>query len=94
MEKYMTRLLYPKTSHMDFNIGSALHYASKGEGILFDVKFFTSDEFAQLQANLEVEDKGDSKSYDFGLVTNKIKEIKPELYYARNEQGEPIWVKS
>ena len=90
----MTRLLYPKTSHMDFNIGSALHYASKGEGILFDVKFFTSDEFAQLQANLEVEDKGDSKSYDFGLVTNKIKEINSELYYARNEQGEPIWVKS
>ena len=46
MEKYMTTLLYPKTSHMDFNIGSALHYASKGEGILFNVEFFASEEFA------------------------------------------------
>jgi hypothetical protein len=33
-------LIQPKSSHMDFNIGAALKYASKGEGILFDTSFY------------------------------------------------------
>jgi asparagine synthetase B (glutamine-hydrolysing) len=28
----LKKLIQPKSSHMDYNIGSALHYASKGEG--------------------------------------------------------------
>jgi len=30
---------------MDFNIACALHYASKGEGYLFDEKYFDSVHF-------------------------------------------------
>jgi asparagine synthetase B (glutamine-hydrolysing) len=45
-ERNFLRLLSPKTSHMDFNIGCALHFASKGEGFVFDTKFFDSIEFA------------------------------------------------
>jgi hypothetical protein len=33
---------------MDFNIGCALHCASKGEGYLVEKKFFESQEFADL----------------------------------------------
>ena len=47
-EAYITRLIYPKVSHMDFNIGSALHFASKSEGYLFDINFFDSPEYAEL----------------------------------------------
>lgn len=34
------RLISPKSSHMDFNIATALHYASKGEGFLFNNEYF------------------------------------------------------
>ena len=47
-ESCTTKLLYPKNSHMDFNIGSALHFASKGEGYAFNKHFFDSDAFADL----------------------------------------------
>lgn len=33
---------------MDFNIAAALHYASKGEGKLFDIAFYDSDMFKQI----------------------------------------------
>ena len=93
-ESYIGRLIYPKVSHMDFNISSALHFASKSEGYLFDVNFFDFAEYAELKGKLEVQAEGDTNSYDFGLVTNKIQEINQNLYYARDENGEPIWVKS
>ena len=35
-EKKIIKLIYPKLTHMDFNIGAALHLASKGEGILYN----------------------------------------------------------
>jgi asparagine synthetase B (glutamine-hydrolysing) len=41
-ESSLLELLSPKTSHMDFNIGSALHFASKGEGYIFDRSFYDS----------------------------------------------------
>jgi len=39
---FMMKLTSPKTSHMDFNIGSALHFASKAEGYVFDKAFFAT----------------------------------------------------
>ena len=42
------KLIQPKSSHMDYNIATALHYASKGEGFLFDNSFFDSDYFKAL----------------------------------------------
>jgi len=42
------KLIQPKSSHMDYNIATALHYASKGEGFLFDSSFFDSDYFKAL----------------------------------------------
>jgi len=47
-EQYIMDLVAPKQSHMDFNIGCALHCASKGEGYLVEKKFFESQEFADL----------------------------------------------
>ena len=35
-EKKIIKLIYPKLTHMDFNIGAALHLASKGEGVLYN----------------------------------------------------------
>ena len=83
-EDFIGKLIYPKSTHMDFNIACALHYASKCEGFFFDTSFYDSEAFTELQAMLNVEAKGDQSSYDFGLVTNKIKEIDPNLYYAKN----------
>jgi len=34
-EKKIIQLIYPKLTHMDFNIGAALHLASQGDGILY-----------------------------------------------------------
>ena len=50
------KLIAPKSSHMDFNIASALHYASKGEGELFDVAYYESDHFKETLARLETRD--------------------------------------
>jgi asparagine synthetase B (glutamine-hydrolysing) len=36
-------LLSPKTSHMDFNIACALHFASRGEGYMVRDAYFLSD---------------------------------------------------
>lgn len=80
-------LLAPKTSHMDFNIGCALHFASKGEGFLFDPIFYESEKFLEIKSLLEAPVEGDKSSYDYGLVTNKIQQIDPELYYFKNEAG-------
>lgn len=33
---------------MDFNIGAALKYASKGEGVLFDTSFYQTDCFKEI----------------------------------------------
>jgi asparagine synthetase B (glutamine-hydrolysing) len=41
-------LIRPKSSHMDFNIACALHYASKGEGFLFDNDYFDSEHFKEI----------------------------------------------
>ena len=32
----MLNLIYPKETHMDFNIASLLNFISKGEGVLFE----------------------------------------------------------
>ena len=48
-EKELLELMEPKTSHMDFNIGCALHYASKGEGYLFNPDYFKSDAFSKIK---------------------------------------------
>ena len=88
-EDYIMSLVAPKQSHMDFNIGCALHFASKGEGYLVDKKFFDSQEFRDLKELVDEKPEGkENGSYDFGLITNKIKRIEPGLY--RTEQ----WVKS
>ena len=52
-ESYLRDLIAPKGSHMDFNIGCALHYASKCEGYLFDTAFFETEEFTTLIAAVE-----------------------------------------
>ena len=33
IENYLLNLIYPKSTHMDFNISAVLHYGSLGEGI-------------------------------------------------------------
>ena len=87
-------LLHPKQSHMDFNVGAALHFASKGQGFLFDDAFLQSDLFGELLAKLDTEQTGDSNSYDFGVVTNKITHIDPDKYYAHTPLGTPLQVTS
>lgn len=44
----LRRLISPKSSHMDFNIACALHYASKGEGFLFKNDYFGSEQFKEI----------------------------------------------
>ena len=35
-ENKLLNLIHPKMTHMDFNISTALHLASKGEGYAYD----------------------------------------------------------
>ncbi len=84
------KLLTPNNSHMDYNIGTALHYASRGEGYLFDEIFFETEEFMKLLKKITASEPGTEKqkgSYDFGLVTNKVQSIPTNLYYG-------AWLKS
>jgi hypothetical protein len=37
---------------MDFNIGGALHYASKGEGWLFNTEYYESEHFKSILLQL------------------------------------------
>ena len=41
IETYLKEVIYPKNSHMDFNIACALYFASKCEGYLFNDEYFT-----------------------------------------------------
>ena len=68
---------------MDFNITAALHFASKGEGYLLDEAFFETEAFAKLMAKLSAgpDASQDRNSYDYGVITNKINLIDPNLYY-------------
>ena len=45
IEPRIYELISPKSSHMDFNIACALHYASKGEGFLFNDAYFEDNDF-------------------------------------------------
>ena len=36
VEKQLLKLIYPKLTHMDFNISIVLNLATKGEGYLYD----------------------------------------------------------
>ena len=70
-------LLYPKNSHMDFNIGTALRSAASGWGKLLDTSFFESETFAQMKSAIEesVESKSNQeevKSYDEDLITKTL----------------------
>jgi hypothetical protein len=38
-------LIQPKSSHMDFNIASALNFATRGEGIEFQPAYFLTADF-------------------------------------------------
>ena len=51
-EDFIGSLIYPKSTHMDFNIACALHYASKCCGYLFDTDFYQSESYEKLQAML------------------------------------------
>ena len=35
-QERLIKVIYPKTTHMDFNIANALYFATSGEGYLFD----------------------------------------------------------
>jgi hypothetical protein len=85
LDSDLRALLSPKTSHMDFNIACALHFASKGEGYLVRDEYFMSDEGMKGLALIEVAHgekaeapgryeevkRGNSKakSYDYGMIT-------------------------
>lgn len=43
LDSDLRALLSPKSSHMDFNIACALHFASKGEGYLVRDEYFMSE---------------------------------------------------
>jgi asparagine synthetase B (glutamine-hydrolysing) len=54
--QYLQDLMAPKSSHMDFNIACALHYASKCKGYEFDKNFYKTEEFKKLLVALNGED--------------------------------------
>jgi len=41
-EEEMMKLIFPSSTHMDFNISSALKYAAEGKGSLLDPLIFKS----------------------------------------------------
>ena len=53
IEDFIMDLCSPKHSLMDFNIAAALHFASKGEGYLFNTEFYETEDFANLSELLE-----------------------------------------
>jgi len=48
IEDHLQALIYPKSSHMDFNIAAALHFASKCEGFKVNEEYFEEPEFKEL----------------------------------------------
>lgn len=52
-ETFLMNLCYPKTSLMDFNIAACLHFASKGQGYVFNTDFFATEEYSVLLDKLE-----------------------------------------
>ena len=44
-EEKMKKLIYPKRSHMDFNIASALNIAAQGKGRVFNPEYYESENF-------------------------------------------------
>lgn len=97
-ESLIMELCYPKESLMDFNIAAALHFASKGEGYLFNDNFFDTDQFTNLTAKLNSacgqDGPTDKSSYDYGVITNKISSIDQTLYYFADHNNKPKWVVS
>lgn len=47
IEASLYEIISPKSSHMDFNIACALHYASKGEGYRFNDVYFEDSNFKE-----------------------------------------------
>lgn len=104
LDSDLRALLSPKTSHMDFNIACALHFASKGEGYLVRDEYFMSDEGmkglaliegahgrkAEAPGRDEEVKRGNSKakSYDYGMITEAVSRVDPGEY--RGEE----WVRS
>ena len=87
IEPRLYDLLSPKSSHMDFNIACALHYASKGEGFLFNDAYFEDPAFKadyskiseafQVKATVDRAEemkKGNSKakSFDYGMISEAV----------------------
>ena len=99
----MQSLIYPKESHMDFNIACALHFASKCEGYLVREEYFEEElfqaDYLKVMGVFDAKRGSDrveqvaagntkAKSYDYGLITSAVKKVDPLLY--RSE----TWVKS
>lgn len=101
VEKALMKLIHPKTSHMDFNIACALHFASRCQGYLVKDSYFEGEEFTRDWDKVmgvfdskrgldrqEMVEQGNkmAKSYDFGLISSAVTSIAPELY--RTDQWE------
>lgn len=91
----MQSLIYPKDSHMDFNIACALHFASKCEGYLVNEDYFESDifqeDFFKIMGVFDHKKSSDratevtggnqkAKSYDYGMISTAVTKVDPALY--------------
>ena len=52
-EEHVYRRVYPQSTHLDFNIGAVLHYASRGEGYLYTTN---SEEGAQDKDEIQADE--------------------------------------
>ena len=103
-EPHLQALLSPKSSHMDFNIACALHFASKAAGYQVAQEYFESPAFLQALELIEgaqsLKREGPdreeevkngnarAKSYDYGMITQAVSRVEPAEY--RGQQ----WVQS
>jgi len=79
IEEDIMNLIYPSNTHMDFNIASALKFASEGKGYKLSPEFFEKDEFKEFLVLLdnEISQKlllniEEQKSFDEGIITKFI----------------------
>ena len=95
-ESDLQKLIYPKQSHMDFNIACALYLASKAKDCrMVDIeKWFSSetfleskrqiqgiiDEKSQLDLSTLKENNTQAKSNDYKMATAEIKKVPVECY--------------
>jgi asparagine synthetase B (glutamine-hydrolysing) len=90
-EQKVLNLIYPKMTHMDFNISTALHLASKGEGYLYSEnekeKIFVKSGARIILSGLGADEVfGGYSRYRAAYLRGELPELQNEMNFGKSSQ--------